>query len=255
MEIEERARGMGWVPKEEFRGDESRWVDAEMFVKRGDEVMPILKERLGKMESTMSEVKGQNARLEQIQKNLLNMQKTTSERAYKRAKRELQKEQREAVAAGDIATYDRIENEINDIEKDSEFVEEPNGIVPDTQSMNPDYPAWVAENRWYINDKKLEDYADFIGNKLIQQGLKGRALLDAVTDGVKETFPSSFENQKRTLPPTVETGGMGGGEEPRGKGKSYRDLPPDAKDACDSFVADGLMKKEEYVAEYFALEE
>lgn len=42
-EVVAEARQLGWVPQEEFRGDQSRWVDADSFVKRGHEVMPILK--------------------------------------------------------------------------------------------------------------------------------------------------------------------------------------------------------------------
>jgi len=32
--------------------------------------------------------------------------------------------------------------------------------------------------------------------------------------------------------------------------KSYGNLPPEAKAACDKFVKQGLMTKEAYVAEY-----
>ena len=37
------AESQGWVPKEKFRGDENDWVDADTFVKRGREIMPILR--------------------------------------------------------------------------------------------------------------------------------------------------------------------------------------------------------------------
>ena len=33
-QVEKEARLFGWVPKEEFRGSESDWVDAEVFVKQ-----------------------------------------------------------------------------------------------------------------------------------------------------------------------------------------------------------------------------
>ena len=43
--FEIQAKAMGWVPKDEFKGDESKWKDAESFVKDGYEILPILRER------------------------------------------------------------------------------------------------------------------------------------------------------------------------------------------------------------------
>ena len=40
--VEQEARTLGWVPQEDFRGDKSRWVDAETFVQRGHEIMDLL---------------------------------------------------------------------------------------------------------------------------------------------------------------------------------------------------------------------
>jgi hypothetical protein len=42
---ESEARQQGWMPQEEFKGDPDRWTDAETFVRRADEVLPILKKR------------------------------------------------------------------------------------------------------------------------------------------------------------------------------------------------------------------
>src|SRR3990167_11082395 len=46
--VETEARSMGWVPKEEFRGPESQWRDAEEFVERGHNVLPIVNSLLKK---------------------------------------------------------------------------------------------------------------------------------------------------------------------------------------------------------------
>src|SRR5512147_2247315 len=53
--VEERARIQGWVPKEEFRGDETRWISADEFVKRADHMMPILKSVNRKLENQVVE--------------------------------------------------------------------------------------------------------------------------------------------------------------------------------------------------------
>ena len=42
-EILYEAESQGWVPKERYRGNEADWVDANTFVKRGREILPILR--------------------------------------------------------------------------------------------------------------------------------------------------------------------------------------------------------------------
>jgi hypothetical protein len=42
-DFDAEAREHGWRPKDEFPGDAAKWVDAETFMKRADEVMPLLK--------------------------------------------------------------------------------------------------------------------------------------------------------------------------------------------------------------------
>ena len=43
QDFDSEARAQGWVSQEEFRGNEKDWVDAETFVKRGREILPILR--------------------------------------------------------------------------------------------------------------------------------------------------------------------------------------------------------------------
>ena len=43
IEVEKEARLQGWVPKDEFRGKETDWIDADIFVQRGREINPILR--------------------------------------------------------------------------------------------------------------------------------------------------------------------------------------------------------------------
>ena len=41
-EVETRALAMGWQPKEQFKGDPSKWRPAEEYVQRGEELLPIV---------------------------------------------------------------------------------------------------------------------------------------------------------------------------------------------------------------------
>jgi hypothetical protein len=63
---------------------------------------------------------------------------------------------------------------------------------------------------------------------------------------VKAKFPDKFENPRRKA--AMHEGGGARGESKRGK--SYANLPADAKATCDRFVKKGLMTKEAYVDAY-----
>ena len=73
------------------------------------------------------------------------------------------------------------------------------------------------------------------------------ASIQEVTEEVRRRFPEKFGNPRREKPNRVEGGGTPSG---RSGKKGYADLPPEAKAACDRFVKQGLMTKEEYVKDF-----
>ena len=76
----------------------------------------------------------------------------------------------------------------------------------------------------------------------------GREFLDEVTKRVKKLYPEKFMNSNRNRPSPVE-----GTTAPKSTkmGKSFNDLPPEAKDACMKFEKQGLVTREQYLKEYF----
>jgi hypothetical protein len=64
IEIEGRAKMQGWVPKDEFKGDPTKWINADEFVKRADHMMPILKSVNKKLEGQVVDL---NRKLSQTQ--------------------------------------------------------------------------------------------------------------------------------------------------------------------------------------------
>src|SRR5687768_16654653 len=51
--VEDKARRMGWRPRAEYGGDPTRWVDAETFVRRGDEILPFVQANNRKLEQAL----------------------------------------------------------------------------------------------------------------------------------------------------------------------------------------------------------
>lgn len=235
--IEDRALTMGWTPKAQFKGDPDKWVDAETFVKRGEEFLPFLKANNKRLEKE----------LEKVQKTLAKFQDhhtKTEARAYERAMKDLKSELAAATAAGDADAVEKIADDIADLKADvtgkpADSVKHDNDVVE----------TWVAQNEWYRTNDVMAAAAATIAAKLESQGVTDTAKqLAEVTRQIKAEFPHKFTNPRRAEPGAVE----GGGSPPRKAGKSYADLPPDAKKMCDDFVRDIKgFTREQYVKDFF----
>lgn len=241
-EIEDKARKMGWTPKEEFRGDPEKWRDAAEFVERGENMIPIMKATVKKQEQKISD-------LEKTIKEFADYHSKTEQRAYERAFRELKEKQIQAVAAGDAQTFVKVDAEIEDLRKQASEVPT---IKPQNNAVDPVYEEWASRNKW-IEDKTLEKEAEAQAIYLRERGntKTGTEFLDAVKERVKREFPEKFENPRRNAAPAVE----GSTTTQRKGGKTYSDMPPEVRAACDRFVAQKLLTKEAYVKQYFEGEE
>lgn len=240
-EVEDKARKMGWTPKEEFKGDPEKWRDAAEFVERGENMLPIVKATVKKQERQIAE-------LERTIKEFADYHSKTEQRAYEKAFKELKAKQIEAVAAGDAKAFAEVDAEMAALHK--EAAEKPKINVPG-QGNDPVYDEWAGRNKW-LEDKALEKEAEAQAIYLRERGDKrtGAEFLDAVKERVKKEYPDKFENPRRNSAQSVE----GAASVAKKGGKTYADLPADAKAACDRFVAKKLLTKEAYVKQYFSEE-
>lgn len=69
---EDKAAAMGWAPQDQWRGPPGKWVDADTFLKRGENNPRILRERLDATERKHSET---IARMERMNQQALERQK------------------------------------------------------------------------------------------------------------------------------------------------------------------------------------
>jgi len=249
--LEARARRMGWVPKEEYRGPEDNWRSAEEFIEVGENELPVLKERLRKSDSQVVDLTRKIGDLEATMKEFAEHHSKVEQRAQARAVKELKAEQRKAVEEGDTATFDKIDREIDDLSK--EISGGPQGKTKKKDPSpddDPAYQAWIRDNDWYNDDIDLTVYAEQVAPVIARKtGLEGRAFYDEVAKAVKAKYPDKFTNTRRAKPSTVEGAGDIADERKSGK-KTYSDLPPEAKAACDRFVKQGLVTKEQYIKDY-----
>lgn len=224
---EDRARTMGWRPKEEFKGDEGRWIDAETFVKRGEDVLPILKANNRQMEKALASRDAELAKVKSTLERFAEHHNKTEQRAYERALKDLQGTIAQAASVGDVQAVLDATEELSELRAEAKAKP-----APDAPQEHPDFTAWKTENPWFGKDKAMTAATAALGEELVGEGYTGSALIKEVDKRLRTEFPQKFENPARKQAATVE----GGGAPPRKSGKSYSDLPSDAKAACDDFV-------------------
>ena len=194
----------------------------------------MLKERNEKLSIQIDDL---NSKLNSI----VQFQEEQKKKAVEKAIRELKVERKAAIDDGDHERIEAIDEEI-----EQQKVAKPEN--------NPILDAWLAQNPWYRNDEELAIEADIIAQQLSATGrykpdnqADYQKLLSHVETRVKKAFPDKFKNPKKDNPPEVESGRAS----PQSQSKhTYADLPAEAKKACDTFVRDGLMTKEQYLEMY-----
>jgi hypothetical protein len=259
-QYESEARAQGWVAKEEFRGSEDDWVDAETFVRRGKEIMPILRKNNEKLLKELGEAKKAAEEAREAAKEFREYQKQQFERKTKDLEAELdqlKQAKREAITQGDGDRVLAIDDAMDDLKEqrlqakeDLKAAEEKAKEVPQV-TADPVLNAWMDKNEWFGKDTRLTGMANGLGVELRREnpGLSGQAFLDKLDEELANLLPEKF-GKKRT--PNPMEGAPNGTARPSvGSGKkTYANLPAEAKAACDKFVKQGLMTKEAYVAEY-----
>lgn len=269
--IEQEARGLGWVPQEEFRGDQSKWVDAEAFVQRGKDIMPILRQNNKKLQADIQRLAGENQRLAHMftasQESIVELQAFHEDNLKARLaaqKRELAGQLAEAREAGDTMAEVEIQSQIAELNVAAK--REPKQApreAPQQQAPqpDPDMAEWLAANPWFNTDQRKTARAIGIAQVLRSDPdndhLQGRAFYDRV---VQEMQPQGSQHAKVGGGRPSGEGGQG-----RGNGKDYDSLPPEAKEACNKqakkLVGEGRAFKDTaswnayYAKIYFAKEE
>lgn len=260
---EQEARDMGWVPLDEWNGDPDNHRSAEDFVRRGEEILPIvnaqnkdLRENNKALEDRLAKMQGD---VDMIAKVAQQQVKDAEQAGYDKAKvkyeeklEALQKKKFEAVQEGDLETFQQAEGEIANLQPPTAPAanSEPKSndgqpAVAGTPPSNPAFDAWHKENSWYINDPAnpgegdhdLSAYANGLvasvapkHDMTTQEGAK--ACYEEIAEKVKQMFPQKFENPNRNEPGMTQPGSTGPGK--GGKGKTtWADLPDSAKQAFE----------------------
>ncbi|NNE36085.1 MAG: hypothetical protein HKN13_12660, partial [Rhodothermales bacterium] len=193
-DFESEARQDGWCPKEEWRGDPDKWVDAQEFVARGENIRPILqannaklKTQLEQMDKRVNELLQTNSEFKQFAET----QRQKERESYERRIKELEALRSKAVTEGDGATFQQTEAELNQLRQ--------NKPAPQQQGLSPDMQQWLDANNWYnpeSSDFNVQRAAAVDGAATVvkhqQPHLSGADFLNASLELAKEKEPALF---------------------------------------------------------------
>lgn len=239
MDVEQEAAALGWVPKEQFRGDPEKWTDAETFVRRGHEIMPILRKNNEKLTATVENLTGEVSTLKESLKaaqeamaEFKQYHEETAKREYQRAVEDLKAKRKQARADGEHELADEINDALDELSANApKEITKPAAPAPAPTpaqpNLDPEYVKWEKDNEAWLKDSEKAAYAQSIAQYVrATSKLTGRAFLDKITEEVETRFSGS-------RPGRVE----GTGGTPRAGGKTYSDLPAEARAACDRMAA------------------
>lgn len=257
-DVETRARAMGWVGKEEYRGPAENWRDAAEFVKRGEDELPILRERNRDMARKLAEVEARQREADHKYQQEIRRLDAMSSQALARQRdqiyREFETAKLEAVRLGDEQRYQQLNRDQYAAVADYDRSVEAATPKPDPQARpaDPEVSTWVQKNPWFNADREMNAVAQAAHMRLQDEkpGLTLKENLAEVESYVRSLYPHKFGRSEKAT--AVESGGgRGAASAPRGKGVA--DLPADAKRQGEKFVKEGLYKNiAEYAADYHA---
>lgn len=241
--IEAEARDYGWAPKENFKGPAEKWRPADEYIDWAKQSGRLPRGEFDKVVKALPVITREN---EQLKTKLAEVSETLNqfvefstkaeERAFKRAKSEIEAE---ITAAAQNADPEAARAAMAKLEALGSELPKPvaKAETKPSVAVDPVIQDWISKEDWFNRDKTLNAVATAIFGE-IEQAHPGMSRADQLAETKKRTvekFPEKFGiNPAREGAASV---GTPRGEAPKRKsGKAYEDLPADAKMACDKFV-------------------
>lgn len=231
IDFEAEASKMGWRPEDKFKGDKSRWVDAKTFYERGQEVLPIVKQELRKTREELAEVRKAAQEFYKLTEEAAARKEKEWQGKYEQAIRD----KADAINKGDGEAAVEAEARQKELEADR-----PAPPKKEAPKPHPAFAAWQSQNEWFGKDKAKTRIAEGIGLELMRQGIQGDEFFRKLDEELSESY----------TPPAPRQGAQRGGR-PSGESKgarTYDNLKPEFKEACDRMVRNLNIKREQYLA-------
>lgn len=239
--VEAEARDYGWAPKENFKGPSDRWRPADEYVEWAKQSGRLPRSEFDKVVKDLPVIKRENdtlkAQLVELKDSLsefVEFSTKAEERAYNRAKAELEAKVEAAANNADPAAARAAMAELAALKPEAP---KPKVESKPAVAVDPVIQDWISKEDWFNRDQTLNVVATALFGEIerAHPGMSRSEQLAETKRRTVEKFPEKFGiNPARENAAAVATPR---GEAPRRKsGKTYDDLPADAKQACDKFV-------------------
>ena len=261
-ELQTKARNMGWIGPDKYKGPPEKFIDADAYVERGEQMLPILKannkrlqEQVNSSTEAIARLNNETMRLKKFVEDQEEAGAVAVQRAREEERSKLKDQLREASREGDHDAVADLTVKLTDLRDDPppKKKEDTTTTTVTNAPLDEATKQFSADNPWYGKDGFEDDTALFNGLaiKLRKQGNKatGADFYADVMEAFEEKTGKSKANER---PQDKVSGGRngsgdgGGGTQSRAGGKGYAHLPADAKQACDSEIKNRVGKDKRY---------
>lgn len=237
---EEKARGLGWRPETEWKGDRADWRPAKEFLDR----QPLF----DKIHSLKNELYHQKKSFETDLETIKSYVKNMSETEYKKALTDVKTQRRLAVADGNVEAVDVYDAQIEQLQASKLEIKE----APKPAGPPPEFTEWAEKNQWYAKDADMRADADGLGQAYVarnQGKVSVQQTLDYVRGRMEKMYPEKFNSTPQTQAVSeVESGGVSRGEPTRSNSKlKESDLNEQERHVMNTMVKRGVLTKSEYI--------
>jgi hypothetical protein len=228
--VQLKAIEQGWIPKEEFDGDEESFIDAAEFVRRG--------ELFKKIETQSREIKQVRQALEALAKHNTRIKEVE----YQRALKSLKDARKQAIIDGEGERAIALEEKIDEVQLErAAIAQEAQQIEIQDDSYTEQFQEWVDRNDWYESNKTMRATADALGKEFHAAGNSPAQVLKMVEAEIKKEFKHKFESPSAKRGTAVESSTRSGGS----KRDSFT-MSEDETRMMRKIVATGVMTEAQY---------
>ena len=165
----------------------------------------------------------------------------------------------EAISTGEGSLAVSIEDQIDILKEEQQRIKNEVKVAENKpkveEALAPELQEWISNNSWYTQDVRMQAAANVIAEDISrgQPWLKGKEFLVALDKALEDNFtPERLGRSAKKKERSPVEGVHQGGGSTRNDKHSYENLPAEAKAACDMFVKNKLMTREQYCSEYYA---
>jgi hypothetical protein len=226
------AAKMGWVPKDQFKGDPDTWKPAEDFILAGRDIQKGL----------ASDLKTVRAQLDTIGRTSASIvEQQVNDRLAK-----LRQAHAAAVEEGDQDTALKLAEDIGTLKAQAP--------KPDGARIEPEAEAFVRKHaNWFNVDPLATELAVRVSSNLASKGANTAEQLAEAEKAVRRHYPDLFGQANGGKAPAGVHQPSSRSAGPSNRQKGFADMPKPAQDIAKDMVNRGVIPNADvYVKNYFA---